>query len=93
VEEHLWKTKHVRLQIYTSSIKFTSEILEIFQWHYFWETMIIDNLMCTTKVFGMQAKSSAARELRVNPQHTDRFTLNMSQAGRRLSRRNQGKQR
>lgn len=93
MEEHLWKTKHVRLQIYTSSIKFTSEILEIFQWHYFWETVIIDNLMCTTKVFGMQAKSAASRELRVNPQHTDRFTLNMSQAGRRLSRRNQGKQR
>jgi len=40
-----------------------------------------------------KAKSSAARELRMNPQHTDRFTLNMSQAGRRLSRRNQGKQR
>ncbi|PNF43254.1 hypothetical protein B7P43_G14899 [Cryptotermes secundus] len=40
-----------------------------------------------------KAKSSAARELRANPQHTDRFTLNMSQAGRRLSRRNQGKQR
>lgn len=40
-----------------------------------------------------KAKSAAARELRVNPQHTDRFTLNMSQAGRRLSRRNQGKQR
>lgn len=40
-----------------------------------------------------KAKSSATRELRVNPQHTDRFTLNVSQAGRRLSRRNQGKQR
>lgn len=40
-----------------------------------------------------KAKSAAARELRVNPQHTDRFTLNVSQAGRRLSRRNQGKQR
>jgi len=40
-----------------------------------------------------KAKSSAARELRMNPQHTDRFTLNVSQAGRRLSRRNQGKQR
>lgn len=40
-----------------------------------------------------KAKSAAARELRANPQHTDRFTLNVSQAGRRLSRRNQGKQR
>ena len=29
------KTKHVWLQIYTSSVIFTSEILEIFQWHYF----------------------------------------------------------
>ncbi|XP_069702012.1 chromobox protein homolog 1-like isoform X2 [Periplaneta americana] len=40
-----------------------------------------------------KAKSADARELRANPQHTDRFTLNMTQAGRRLSRRNQGKQR
>jgi len=53
VEEHLWKTKHVWLQIYTSSLKFTSEILEIFKWHYFWETIIIGNLICTTTVFGM----------------------------------------
>ncbi|KAJ9598686.1 hypothetical protein L9F63_010635, partial [Diploptera punctata] len=40
-----------------------------------------------------KAKSSESRELRANPQHTERFTLNMAQSGRRLSRRNQGKQR
>nr|CAD7198880.1 unnamed protein product [Timema douglasi] len=39
------------------------------------------------------AKSSTPRELRTDRQHTDRFTLDMNQRGRRLSRRKQGTQR
>nr|CAD7268091.1 unnamed protein product [Timema shepardi]CAD7268110.1 unnamed protein product [Timema shepardi] len=41
----------------------------------------------------MVAKSSTPRELRTDRQHTDRFTLDMNQRGRRLSRRKQGTQR
>nr|CAD7589241.1 unnamed protein product [Timema genevievae] len=40
-----------------------------------------------------QAKSSSPHELRTDRRHTDRFTLNMNQQGRRHSRRKQGTQR
>nr|CAD7442944.1 unnamed protein product [Timema bartmani] len=40
-----------------------------------------------------RAKSSSPHELRTDRRHTDRFTLNMNQQGRRHSRRKQGTQR
>lgn len=40
-----------------------------------------------------QAKQSGLKDLRVKPAHTDRFTLSTSEPGRRLSKRNSGKQR
>lgn len=40
-----------------------------------------------------RAKTSDSRELRVQRQPTERFTLSMEQSGRKLSRRNLGKQR
>ncbi|KAL3284715.1 hypothetical protein HHI36_018863 [Cryptolaemus montrouzieri] len=39
------------------------------------------------------AKTSTQKELRVNRKVTDRFTLSTTEAGRRLSKRNQGRQR
>lgn len=40
-----------------------------------------------------EAKSSTVKELRTIRKHTDRFTLNTQENGRRLSRRNRQKQR
>lgn len=40
-----------------------------------------------------KAKNSNTKELRENRKHTDRFTLNTTENGRRLSRRNNNKQR
>ncbi|CAG2060643.1 unnamed protein product [Timema podura] len=45
------------------------------------------------KMFPTHAKSSSPHELRTDRRHTDRFTLNMNQQGRRHSRRKQGTQR
>lgn len=39
------------------------------------------------------AKNSSVKELRVERKHTERFTLNTHDAGRRLSKRNNQKQR
>ncbi|XP_068081276.1 chromobox protein homolog 5 isoform X1 [Anabrus simplex] len=55
-----------------------------------------ENLSCPDLIEKFMAKvdkarNTNARELRVNPQHTDRFTLNMSMQGRRLSRRHGSK--
>lgn len=87
-----WKYKAEELYRFYINHKF-NRIHEKCKRHNFWGNHCHLYLMCTTKMFGKQAKSTDTRELRANPQHTDRFTLNVSQAGRRLSRRNQGKQR
>lgn len=40
-----------------------------------------------------RARASDQKDLRVKPAHTDRFTLTTKESGRRLSKRNSGKQR
>lgn len=40
-----------------------------------------------------RAKQTEQKDLRVKPAHTDRFTLSTKETGRRLSKRNSGKQR
>ncbi|XP_063979905.1 uncharacterized protein LOC135163926 [Diachasmimorpha longicaudata] len=57
-----------------------------------------DNLNCPELIKKFmakveEAKSASPRSLRTNPIHTKRYTLTTTDSGRRLSRRNTGKQR
>ncbi|GJQ78944.1 hypothetical protein Trydic_g111 [Trypoxylus dichotomus] len=56
------------------------------------EDMTCSDLIAKFMAKVERAKLSAQKELRVKPAHTDRFTLATKEPGRRLSKRNWGKQ-